>query len=89
MEAVVVDDDEEEEGVAGTLNTLSLLKETLRLSLLALLMGLILRGVVTRVAFDFGGFLASEAAGSLQRFGNVGKCILEGDGWKTDSSSKL
>ena len=70
-------------GCAGTLNTGSLENETLRFNLIGL--GLVLRGEVTLVVLvlDFGGFLASAdvplpppPACSLQRFGNVGKCMM-------------
>ena len=66
-------------GCAGTLNTGSLENETLRFNLIGL--GLVLRGQVTLVVLDFGGFLASADAPpppacSLQRFGNVGKCMM-------------
>ena len=71
-------------GCAGTLNTGSLENETLRFNLIGL--GLVLRGEVTLVelVLDFGGFLASadaplpprSPACSLQRFGNVGKCMM-------------
>ena len=68
-------------GCAGTLNTGSLENETLRFNLIGL--GLVLRGEVTLelLVLDFGGFLASADAPpppacSLQRFGNVGKCMM-------------
>ena len=68
-------------GCAGTLNTGSLENETLRFNLIGL--GLVLRGEVTLelLVLDFGGFLASAMAPpppacSLQRFGNVGKCMM-------------
>ena len=67
-------------GCAGTLNTGSLENETLRFNLIGL--GLVLRGEVTLelLLLDFGGFLASADAPppacSLQRFGNVGKCMM-------------
>ena len=68
-------------GCAGTLNTGSLENETLRFNLIGL--GLVLRGEVTLelLLLDFGGFLASAdvpppPACSLQRFGNVGKCMM-------------
>ena len=71
-------------GCAGTLNTGSLENETLRFNLIGL--GLVFRGEVTLVVLDFGGFLASAMAPppppacSLQRFGNVGKCMFVSDG---------
>ena len=69
-------------GCAGTLNTGSLENETLRFNLIGL--GLVLRGEVTLelLVLDFGGFFASADAPppppacSLQRFGNVGKCMM-------------
>lgn len=79
-------------GTCGTLNTGSLLKETLlcnRLELFekeGLLLGEEAEPMEPLLAFlkPYLGGLASEV--SLHLLGNVGKCILDKDGWKTDSA---
>lgn len=75
-------------GTCGTLNTGSLLKLTLlcnRLEQEGLLLGEV-EPMEPLLAFlkPYLGGLASEV--SLHLLGNVGKCILDKDGWKTDSA---
>ena len=78
-------------GTCGTLNTGSLLKETLLCNRLDGVGGLLLllgaekpREPLLAFLKPYLGGLASEV--SLHLLGNVGKCILDKDGWKTDSA---
>ena len=70
-------------GTGGTLNTGSLENEALRPNLYGAVWDF--RGeAIEAVRPCLGGLAVSED--SLHLFGNVGKCILSKDGWKTDSA---